>query len=372
MSFTTNSQYVDLQGIPIPDGYSRENNTFPAAAMEPGAYQDSFNNPSSALLLSFFRPLIVQQGSAVTGSAGKALTYTFANNNIAGNSIIVTMGMGEVEAAGITLTVTDSQGNSYSQSTKASQSTTLEAAIFLATSIKAGANVVTITIAGGSSSNTAIACRVYEVWGLIGFVGALDQTGTGNAGSGTSVSTGAVTPVLPNELMIMAISAGGGTITPGTNWTLDSGTLAPVGGNLVSFGSQSRPHSTLAPITPSATLSGSNAWAACCATFKSISVPVQGQVISQPVTGIPVESVVSVGVSSGQVLATDPTRKFLLLQNDSNNIIYLSIGGNTAVVGQGQRLNANGGSLMLDQYVATSAVNAIATAASSNLLVTKG
>jgi hypothetical protein len=84
------------------------------------------------------------------------------------------------------------------------------------------------------------------------------------------------------------------------------------------------------------------------------------------------ETIVSVGTSSGSVLSADANRTFLLLINDSANIIYVSIAGNAAALNAGQRLNANGGSLLLDRYVPVSAINAIATGANSNLLVTAG
>jgi hypothetical protein len=89
-------------------------------------------------------------------------------------------------------------------------------------------------------------------------------------------------------------------------------------------------------------------------------------------TGTPTEAAVSVGVTSTPVLGANPNRKFLLLINDSPNTIYLSIGGNTAVLNTGQRLNLNGGSLLLDRYIPTSAIKAIASVAASNLLVTEG
>jgi hypothetical protein len=84
------------------------------------------------------------------------------------------------------------------------------------------------------------------------------------------------------------------------------------------------------------------------------------------------ETVISVGTSSGSVLSADANRTFLLLINDSSNVIYISLAGNTAMLNGGQRLNANGGSLLLDRYVPVSAINAIATGANSNLLVTAG
>lgn len=88
--------------------------------------------------------------------------------------------------------------------------------------------------------------------------------------------------------------------------------------------------------------------------------------------GIPtIETNVSVGTSSSQVLAANTNAKYRAFCNDSANTIYLCFTG-TAVVGKGIRLNANGGSVMFDRYVPNGAVNAIATGASSNLTVTEG
>lgn len=276
MAFGT--EPLDATLIPISSVYSKENNSFPALAGEPGAYLDGNGNQSSTVVMSFLRPLILQKAHAVTGGAGKTLSCAFGNNNIAGNSIVVCVGMGEVEGANITLTVTDSNSNAYTEAVSAPQSTTLEAAIFYATNITAGANTITVTIAGSSSSNTAIGVQIYEMFGLIAEVGALDQTGTGNNAGSTSVTTSAVVPAVPNEYVFMAVASAGGTITVASPWTLDSTSLSPTGGNLVSFGAQSRPRSQIASLTPAATLSSSNAWAAACATFKSVIVPIEGSV----------------------------------------------------------------------------------------------
>src|SRR5258708_7305491 len=154
-----------------------------------------------------FLPSIVQKGNNVTGSAGKVLQFTFTNPTGKGNSIVVSLGMGEIEGASITLAVTDSQGNVYTEAVKALQSTTLEAAIFYTTGpagvsgIPGGADTVTITIAGPSSVNTAIAAGVYDGFGLIALTpGALDTTATGNNAGSTAPLTGSGTPPGPNEL----------------------------------------------------------------------------------------------------------------------------------------------------------------------------
>src|SRR5580765_6538999 len=141
----TGTQPDDNAGIPINSLYRKEDNTFPAFQSEPGGYQDSFNNQSTAAITSFLRPLITQKAHAITGSGSKAITCPFTSNNIAGNSVIVAIGLGEVEASNITLTITDTNNNTYIQAVKASQSTTLEASIFYAVGIVGGANTITAT-----------------------------------------------------------------------------------------------------------------------------------------------------------------------------------------------------------------------------------
>lgn len=72
----------------------------------------------------------------------------------------------------------------------------------------------------------------------------------------------------------------------------------------------------------------------------------------------------AVGTSSTSVLASNANRKELTVVNDSANTIYLSLSG-TAVLNEGIRLNANGGSYTNTNY--TGAVTAISSVADSNL-----
>jgi hypothetical protein len=284
----------DTSGTPIPIGqaYLDGQNAYAANQSSPFTHTDSNSNTSAApqvlpapstLGLPVITPSIRQKANGSTGSGAKTLAVAFPNNIADGNSIVVVMGMGEVEAAGITLAITDSQSLSYTQAVKGSNSTTQEAAIFYATNTQLGANTVTATIAGGSSSNTAISMEIYEVEGLITVASLIvDQTASNNAASGTAVTTANITPNYANEIAFMAVAAAGGTIAAGTGWTLDTGgALSPSGGNLVSFGAQSRFQMTQGPLVPAATLGTSNAWAACTAVFRSMHVQQEGTHIIQ-------------------------------------------------------------------------------------------
>lgn len=93
-----------------------------------------------------------------------------------------------------------------------------------------------------------------------------------------------------------------------------------------------------------------------------------GTVLPKTVT----QASVSVGTGSTAVLpvASQHQRTFVLIQNDSDNPIYLAF-GQAAVVGQGVLLNSRGSNLQIsDQVMLTNqAINAISAVGGSNLLV---
>lgn len=75
----------------------------------------------------------------------------------------------------------------------------------------------------------------------------------------------------------------------------------------------------------------------------------------------------TVGVASAQAVASNSSRKGLVLVNTSSNTISLGIGSNPAVLNSGITL-VPFGVYVADEYTyVTSAINAIASAASSNL-----
>jgi hypothetical protein len=67
----------------------------------------------------------------------------------------------------------------------------------------------------------------------------------------------------------------------------------------------------------------------------------------------------TVTTADQEIVAVNPNRRYLLVQNDSDTTVYLSLNG-AAVVGSGIRLNANGGSYEVNfTNLYTGAVNAI-------------
>lgn len=87
------------------------------------------------------------------------------------------------------------------------------------------------------------------------------------------------------------------------------------------------------------------------------------------------QTVIAVATISTQVIAANPARKYVLLINDSDAVMYLKIGGNGELY-KGIRLNANGGSFEMSNSLGnldTRVINAIhGSAGTKNLLVTEG
>lgn len=83
----------------------------------------------------------------------------------------------------------------------------------------------------------------------------------------------------------------------------------------------------------------------------------------------------AVPTTTAQSIAANPARKYLLIINDSDQVIYLGLGA-AAVLNKGIRLNASGGSYEMSFTLGnlfTGVVNAIhGGAATKNLMMTEG
>lgn len=219
-------------------------------------------------------PAVVQKAVAKSTGNVASVAPAFTNGNVAGNSIIVVCAAGNNG----TLSVADSNNNTYTSAASVANSTTFETQIFYAVNVAAGANTVTVTNAGAAAS---MAAEVYEVSGLLQQVtGQPGQTSSGT-GTGTAVSTSTISPGTPNQLAFMGVAVGTAaqTITAGTNWTNDSGQQNPTTpSGLFSFASLSQFVPNVGNIAVSATLAGSEPWAAAVATFRPVVLGVEGTV----------------------------------------------------------------------------------------------
>jgi len=327
MTFT-GVQPLDGNGIPTSSEYSPQNNTFPAMMGADGALVDQFGNQSTAPVMSFIQPRVCQRGIAQTGQGAKSLSFTFNAPNVGGNSIVVCLGVGDMEDAVTSFQVTDTQGNSYTEVTKATQGTLLESAIFFASGIKPGQNTITFNDIGPQVVNVGIAMKVYEVWGLIASIDAVDQVDSGNSinPSNKASTFASLTPASPNEIAFTAVAVGKvTTITPGSGWTTFDGTIFPWGGNIGAFDSQYRQLSTITSINPQCSISLASPWVMSSASFRTIVLPIQGTVNIAPST-FAQPTVWQSSTSSVQILGYNNARKGLTVVNASAYTLYIAYG----------------------------------------------
>jgi len=82
----------------------------------------------------------------------------------------------------------------------------------------------------------------------------------------------------------------------------------------------------------------------------------------------------TIAATTTVALVANTSRRYALFENDSDEIIYIKIGA-AAVLNQGIRLNASGGSYEMSAEIGnldTRVVNAICTSGSKVLLVAEG
>lgn len=92
-------------------------------------------------------------------------------------------------------------------------------------------------------------------------------------------------------------------------------------------------------------------------------------VLNRQNLGASAPTFVTVGVASAQVVARDANRRGAVFINTSGNRISFGIGA-TAVLDRGITIYGNGGTWEMDEHTFTlEAINAIASAAGSNLTV---
>ncbi len=330
MGSFTGIQPNDAALIPISSVYSPQNNTFPATQGADGAYVDQFSNASTAPVISFIQPRIVQRAIAVTGSGAKSLSCSLPNPVMGGNSIVVCLGTGDTEDIYTGFVVTDLQQNQYMKAVSTPQGASLEAAIYFTTGIKPGQNTVTFAITGPTAVPTGISMKIYEVWGLISSIDALDQIAAGNGASGTTIRPGGLIPTTPNQMAFTSLVAGKiVTITPPASFSTNDGTLFPWGGQIGAFDSQYRPLSNFITLDVQASFSLPSPWAMAIATFRSIVLPVQGTFNMAPATNAIITSVTS-SANSVQFLTPNSTRRGVSVFNESTSVLYLTFGPITA------------------------------------------
>ena len=197
--------------------------------------------------------------NAVAGcGAGHTCSVAFTGNNTAGNLIIVSAEVGNNHHVS---SISDTEGNTYATATLAVTSPgTNVGQIFYAQNIKGGANTVTVALDGSTTQYTDL--YLLEYAGLA-TSGALDVTSTAS-GTGNSVTSGAATTTVQNELIFGYGSGDGGTYSSGFLFNGRS----TFDGNIA----EDETVNAAGSYTATASLSGSYGWTMSMATFKGASI----------------------------------------------------------------------------------------------------
>lgn len=245
--------------------------------------------------------------SAKSSGSVASINAAYGSNTIKGNTLVVVFSNGNNNNP--TAPITDTLSLTWFKAVQVANSTAFESEIWYAPNTVGGADTVTVTPGG---SNASIAMTIYEVPGLVYPAAgsspagpqAVDQT-TSNTGTGATSPSVSITPIVPNEYVFVAFGLGTAaqTITVVSPYNNDSGQQNPTTpAGLFSFVSASLFKTEMSTSSPSATAT-SEPWAVAVASFKTLTVPVQGTLQGLGSAGTSLGGVVSVqGVSSGTTL----------------------------------------------------------------------
>lgn len=266
---------TEVLRIPIPvilsdlagNGYTQSGGGIPVTSTGGISLVNSANTAIPAA-----QPIIVQKAKAVSTGSVASLTCAFTSNNTAGNSIVVSCAAGNNG----TITITDTNSNTYTSAVSVANSTTFEAQIFYAVGIVAGVNTITVT----PSASVSVAVEIYEVSGLI--AQATNVLGQNTSNAATSATASASNLAAPaNSIAFAAVAVGTAaqavSASSGTIWSLDS--TQNVGGTpsgFFTFGALSAIVTNVSPFKAQATLAGSEPFAYVAAVFKGVNLTVEG------------------------------------------------------------------------------------------------
>lgn len=281
------SQLVDGNGRTVPmELWDALNHLFTIAKSTPGIADSS--NPAALYASQYMAldplyatglpvnvPKIIQTASAKSTGNVASISASFTNPTGNGNSIVALVGNGNNG----TLSVADTQSLTYTSEGSIANSTTFEGQIFLAvnTALNA-ADTITATNAGTAASMTL---TIYEISGILEQVTAQPDQSATNTGTGTTASTAAMIPTVPNSIFfgLVVIGTAAQTITPASGWSNDSGQLNPTTpSGLYSSVAMSQFRGSIGSVSPSATIGSSEPWAMIVVNFRPVALSIEGKV----------------------------------------------------------------------------------------------
>jgi hypothetical protein len=149
----------------------------------------------------------VQANNAVPQSPQSKVSVTYNQAQTAGNTNVIAIGWND--ATSIVTSVSDSQGNTYKVAVATGRGSDVAQTVFYASSIKAGANTVTVTF------NTKVPFADIRIAEYSGIASSNPLDGSSSAsGNGGSASSGTATTSAQNDLVFAAGM---------TDWAFNSG-----------------------------------------------------------------------------------------------------------------------------------------------------
>lgn len=246
------------------------------------------------------QPQFAQLPVSKTGSSVLSATYT--TSPVKGNTLVVVFASGANTEQ--TSPVSDSYSLTWFKAAHVVVGTSLETDIWYAPNT-GGSGQESVMV--NTATNAPVAMTIYEVPGLVYPAAAssptgpqaVDQMSTSSGISGTSAML-AFTTTVPNEYVF----AGLGLSTTQTQFSFSApynndSELSTGGSGLAEFVSASLFKPDIAATNPSATWTNSAIWALAAASFKTLTVPVQGTMQGLGTGGSPSGGVMSVQGVSG-------------------------------------------------------------------------
>jgi hypothetical protein len=222
-----------------------------------------FGNPSAATTPTYARN---GTGNSATQSSNTVSSYKMTLPNLTGAGNAVVCGYNYAANHGISVAVSDDQGNSYTSVTSSDGGQII--GIARALNVSAGASVVTLAFSGGNPSSVSGGCFEYY---NIATTGADDGSCSGN-GSGTTVACNTAITTTAADDLIFQYAIEDGTQNPINSWTPGGSPWTPLILDAYSdqaFQYQDQP--AAGSITPSMKLSPSQSWNTIAIALKSAS-----------------------------------------------------------------------------------------------------
>ncbi len=255
-------------------------------------------------------------GNSATQSSNSVSSYkmTLPNRTGAGNAVVC--GYNYATDHGVTATVTDDKGNSYTSFSSSDGGQVVS--IARALNVTAGASVVTVAFSGGTPTSVSGGCFEYY---NIAATGADDGSCSGN-GSGTTVACNTAITTTSADDLIFQYAIEDGTQNPINSWTAGASPWTPLILDTYSdqaFQYQAQP--AAGSITPSLKLSPSQTWNTIAIALKSASGG------TAPPAGIRVNT-----VFHGLITSTTGSPFSVQFPTTGNLIVAAWIGGPTVDV----------------------------------------